>query len=75
MEQAKAVTGGMPKSCRRVLEVLDSCDYASQKEIVSKAGLSARSVKAALKRLVTAKAVREFSIIDDLRRKTYSKGD
>ena len=40
---------------------------------MAETGLSERSVKAALKSLVTAKAVREFSIIDDLRRKIYSK--
>ncbi len=61
----------MLKSRRRVLEALDSCDYVSQKEIIGKTGLSARSVKSALKQLVGYNLVSEFRAISDMRRKIY----
>ncbi len=63
----------MPESCRRVLSVLDSCNYASQKEICSKTGLSMRSVKSALKRLTTEQYADERQALYDLRRKAYQR--
>lgn len=75
LEQAKAVTGGMPKSCRRVIGVLNSFSAAvSQKEIAEKTGLSARSIKAAVKLLLHYSLISEFSSIADMRRKIYRRG-
>ncbi len=65
----------MPKSCRKVLEVLGGCDYASQKEIAGKTELSARSVKAAVKLLLNFSLISEFSLAIDMRRKIYKRGD
>ena len=74
------IAGGirLPNSCVKVLDVLTSSSCSegiSQQQIINETGLSERAVKYALKRLVTAKTVREFSIIGDLRRKIYVKGD
>ncbi len=65
----------MPKSCLRVLETVDSCSYVSQKEIGDETGLSLRSVKSALKRLVSYNLISEFSAISDMRRKIYRRRD
>ena len=76
LEQAKAVTGGTPKSCRRVIGVLNSLSAGvSQKEIAERTGLSLRSVKASVKLLLLYNQISEFSLITDMRRKIYRRGD
>ena len=70
------VAFGISKSCLLVLSVLSSSGYEgiSQKELLDKTQLSARSVKYALKKLKTRGYALEKILSRDLRCKKYYFG-
>ncbi|MBI2664808.1 winged helix-turn-helix transcriptional regulator [Candidatus Woesearchaeota archaeon] len=60
------------KSSELVLKAFNSCNSElTQKEIVDKTGLSTRSIKSVLKKLVANGLVGELILISDMRRKKY----
>lgn len=71
------VVFGLSRNCLRVLKVLSSSEGngTTQKEIIAATGLSARSVKYALKTLRLRRLVCEMLLMDDLRCKVYLYGD
>jgi hypothetical protein len=66
------VADGLPESCSKVLEAVTSHGI-SQKEIICKTDLSARSVKNAVKVLILLGQISESGILSDLRRKLYAR--
>ena len=62
----------MPKSERLVLRLLTDSKSLTQEEIAEKTKLSERTVKYALKALVSGKLVFENASFCDMRRKNYS---
>jgi len=58
-------------SGQKILQVLISSAALNQKQIADSTGLSERTIKYALKRLVSEKIVTEKSDISDMRRKIY----
>lgn len=66
------VAFGQRKSVSKVVAVIQRCGSGiSQKEIIFQTGLSERSVKYALGRLLKSGIVSEYAVVGDLRRKLY----
>lgn len=68
-------TNKLPKSCVKILGVLNSCGSdsgLSQQQIIEETGLSERSMKYALKLLQECRLVFESPVFADLRRRTYA---
>jgi DNA-binding transcriptional regulator GbsR (MarR family) len=70
------VANGLPVSCSKVLEAIAySGQRVCQQEILEITKLSERSIKYALKSLKQMRLVSEFTVLSDVRRKLYSRGE
>ena len=65
------VAFGQRKSISKVVAVIQSCKGISQKEIIAATGLSERTVKYALKELVSRRLARSMILLNDTRKKVY----
>ena len=65
------VAFGQRKSISNVVAVIQSCKGISQKEIIAATGLSERTVKYALKELLSRRLARSMILLNDTRKKVY----